>query len=164
MYRIAAISVLIYSNTLLNMKNNMKQNLQSSEFSFILKPSPIAGIGVFALHDIPKGAMVLHTKFKIRLLNTKEVPAELLSYCVHLNDEKCLGPEQFDRMEIGWYINHSDTPNIARDFVEYTNEEINSFKARPFTAIQDIKAGDEITVDYNYLAEPEHLKEEFYQK
>lgn len=136
----------------------------SSEFSFILKPSLIAGIGVFALHDIPKGAVVLHTKFKIRLLKTKDIPAELLSYCVYLNDEECLGPEQFDHMEIGWYINHSDTPNIIRKTVEYTDEEVNSFKARPFTAIQDIKAGDEITIDYNYLAEPEHLKEQYYKK
>src|SRR6266436_1564650 len=133
-------------------RNNMTTPMQSSEFSCVLKPSPIAGIGVFALHDIPKGAVILHTKFKIRLLKTKEVPAELLSYCVHLNDEECLGPEQFDRMEIGWYINHSDTPNIARNrTAEYSDQEINSFKARPFTAIRDIKAGDEITVDYNYL-------------
>lgn len=148
----------------LKKENTMKNSIQSSEFSFVLKPSPIAGIGVFAIHDIPKGAIVLTTEFRIRSLKTKDVPKELLHYCVYLNDEECLGPEHFDRMEIGWFINHSKTPNIARDFVEYATEELNSFKARPFIAIQDIKAGDEITVDYNYLAEPEALKEEYYRK
>lgn len=138
-------------------------NTQTSEFSFILKPSPIAGIGVFAIHDIPKGAIVLTTAFRIRSLKTKDVPKELLHYCVHLNDEECLGPDEFDRMEIGWYINHSQTPNIAREFVDYASEELNSFKARPFVAIQDIKAGEEITVDYNYLQEPENLKEDYYK-
>lgn len=147
----------------LSQENIMQNSLQSSEFSFILKPSPIGGIGVFATHDIPRGTLVFNTKFIIRLLKIKDVPTDLLDYCVYLNDEECLGPEKFDRMEIGWYINHSKTPNIARDFVEYTTEELNNFKSRPFVAIQKIKTGDEITVDYNYLNEPDNMKKEYYK-
>lgn len=141
----------------------MQFPLQSSEFTFILKPSPIQGIGVFATHNIPKGALLFMGKFKIRLLKSKNVPTAFKQYCVYLNDDECLGPENFDHMEIGWFIGHSKTPNIRRDSVEYTPQEINSFKARPFIAINDIKAGDEMLVDYTYLNEPEHLKEEFYK-
>lgn len=150
--------------TNLKTKENMVTPMKSSEFSFILQPSSLGGIGVFATHDIPKNSLVFNTKFKIRTLKIKDVPAPFIQFCVYLNDEDCLGPENFDHMEIGWYINHSNTPNIARKYTAYTAEEINSFKARPFVAIQDIKAGDEILVDYNYLDEPEHLKEDFYKK
>ncbi len=144
--------------------DNMKSSMPWSEFSFVLKPSPIGGVGVFATHDIPKGTILLTNSFKLRLLKIKDVPAEFIPFCVFLNDEECLCPERFDRMEIGWYINHSSVSNIAKKPFEYNSDEINNFKARPFFAIQDIKAGDEILIDYNYLNEPEHLKEDFYKK
>jgi hypothetical protein len=142
----------------------MKSGMQWSEFSFVLKPSSLGGIGVFATHDFQTGTLLLTTSFGLKLLKIKDIPDAFVQYCVHLNDEECLCPEHFDRMEIGWYINHSSAPNIARYCSEYNSEEINSFKARPFFAIQDIKAGDEILIDYNYLNEPEHLKEDFYKK
>ena len=124
--------------------------VQTTEFSFILKPSPIGGIGVFATHAIPAGSQVLSGKFLPRKMKTQDIPEEFLKYCVHLNDEECLCPRQFDRMEIGWYLNHSDNPNIMRKS-EYT-----------VFAIRDIKAGEEIFMDYNQLDEPTHLKEAYY--
>ena len=138
--------------------------MQWSEFSFVLKPSSLGGVGFFATHDIPTETILLTNSFGLRLLKIRDVPAVFIQFCVFLNDEECLCPERFDRMEIGWYINHSSTPNISKNPFEYNSEEINSFKARPFFAIQDIKAGDEILIDYNYLNEPEHLKEGFYKK
>lgn len=142
----------------------MKSSFQCTEFSFVLKSSSIEGIGVFATHDIPAGATLLNNSFALRKLKTEDVPADLIKYCVYLNDQECLCPERFDRLETGWFINHSSTPNIARTRSEYTPDEINSNKPRPFIAIKDIKAGEEILVDYNYLNEPEHLKENFYRK
>lgn len=134
-----------------------------SEFFCVIKPSPLGGVGVFATCDIHKNTQLFTNPFKIRLLKSKDIPEEFIQYCARINDTDCLCPERFDRMEIGWYINHSFEPNIARKSVEYTAKEIHREKARPFYAVRDIRAGEEILVDYTYLKEPEHLKEEFYK-
>ncbi|MES2122317.1 MAG: SET domain-containing protein-lysine N-methyltransferase [Chlamydiota bacterium] len=119
-----------------------------SEFSAILKPSTISGIGVFAIHDIDIGVQVL-PKFSPREAKISDIPAEFLSYCISLDDEKCLCPKEFDRMEIGWYLNHSKNPNVEKraDGNVYT--------------IMAIKAGEEILIDYNQFGEPENLKEPY---
>jgi hypothetical protein len=134
-----------------------------TEFSFILKPSPLGGVGVFATHDIPIGTILFaNKKHIIRRLKVSDVPSELMQYCVYINDEECLCPERFDRLEIGWYINHSATPNIARR--EQDNVLTSDVISSEFYAIKDIKAGDEIVINYNYLNEPEHLKGDYYKE
>jgi len=138
--------------------------MQTSEFSFVLKASSLEGVGVFATHDIKAGTQLLSRSFRLRKMKVKDIPAELLKYCAYISDEECLCPEQFDRMEIGWFINHSSTPNIARPSVQSSVHITQDLEARPFYAIKDIKAGDEILVDYNYLGEPENLKEDFYKQ
>ena len=60
-------------------------------------------------------------------------------------------PIDFGKMEIGWYLNHSYFPNTFH-------------KEYHFYALKDIKAGEEITIDYNDLEEPEAQKESFYKK
>lgn len=70
-------------------------------------------------------------------------------------------PERFDRMEIGWYINHSHTPNIATKRV-VQRDNMNNIKPNLY-AIREIKAGDEILMNYNDLGEPEHLKEDYFR-
>lgn len=137
---------------------------QYSEFSLVLKPSSVEGIGVFTTHDIPIGTTILTESFALRRLKNTDVPEDLIKYCTLINDEECVGPERFDRLEIGWFINHSATPNIAREPAHFSKEEIESTKPRPFVTLRDIKAGEEIFVDYNYLNEPEHLKEDYYKK
>jgi SET domain-containing protein len=123
-----------------------------TEFSFILQPSSLGGIGVFATHEIQKGTVVFTGEFTPTTRMIKDIPEPFLKYCIYLNDEECLCPERFDRMEIGWYINHSHQPNIEKD------------AEKRIFAIQDIKCGDEILIDYNYLNEPEHMKESYYIK
>lgn len=122
-----------------------------SEFSFILKPSSLGGVGVFATHDIEVGTQVFSGIFSRRKMKVEDVPSDFIKYCIFLSDEECLCPERFDRMEIGWFVNHSDQPNIAR------REGVN-------VAVHAIKAGDEILIDYNQLGEPEHLKEAYYKR
>lgn len=135
-----------------------------TEFSFILKPSPLGGVGVFATHDIPAETQVFtDNNFNLRKLKIKEVPESHIKYCIYINDEECLCPERFDRMEIGWYINHSDIPNIGRTNKIDPNTRVESMKKRNIYAIKDIKAGDEILINYNHLEEPEHLKESYYK-
>ena len=126
--------------------------MQWTEFSFILGPSQIGGLGVFATHDISKGMKIFSGTHSVRTMNTKDIPIEFLKYCIFLNDEECKCPERFDRMEIGWYLNHSKEPNVS-----ITPE-------KRMVAICDIKAGEEILLDYNELNEPEHLKEAYFKK
>lgn len=131
----------------------MSDPVNFSEFSLILKPSSLGGIGVFATHDIPSGTLLFTKTHEMRTLKAKDIPQEFIKYCIFVSDEEYICPERFDRMEIGWYINHSATPNIDYDF-----------KLCKLYAIKNIKAGDEILIDYNYLDEPEHLKENYYQR
>lgn len=146
--------------------------MQWSEFSFVLKPSPLGGVGVFATHDIPTGTLLFNQEINhtIRMLKIKDVPLEALKFCIFVNDEECLCPERFDRLEIGWYINHSDAPNVAQlhrtkfDVVKSVEDLYRNREKYRFYAIKDIKEGDEIVINYNELNEPEHLKEEFYKQ
>lgn len=121
-----------------------------TEFSFILRPSPISGIGIFATHDIPKGTRIFSGTFTQRRMKIADVPEAFHDYIVYLNDEECLAPHRFDCMEIEWYINHSDTPNISR------------LAPNHIVTIKDIKAGDEILLNYNELGEPDPMKKEYY--
>ena len=81
--------------------NQEALSMNYSEFSFILKPSPLGGIGVFATHDVPIGSLLFNKEFELRILKIKDIPKELLQYCIYINDMECLCPERFDRMEIG---------------------------------------------------------------
>lgn len=121
--------------------------MKITEFSLILKPTSNGGIGIFATHDIPAGTEVFSKMYNLRTMNPKHIPDELKKLCVLISDEECLCPERFDRMEIAWYVNHSDHPNIKR------------IEPRGCQAICDIKAGQEIVMDFNEFDEPEHLKE-----
>lgn len=127
----------------------------TTEFSFVLKPAE-HGIGVFAVHDINAGT---YLRFFGNQANSddisvirrkKDVPEFFRQYCVSQGDIlHC--PKDFGRMEIGWYINHSKTPNAYhRDYCYYY-------------ALRDIKAGEEITIDYNSLEEPKEEGQDYYR-
>jgi len=141
-----------------------KPTMHMSEFLLILRPSSLGGVGVFAVDDIPAGTILLDRQFKTRVLKTKDIPADFVKYCIHITDEICLAPEQFDRLEIGWFVNHSPTPNIAHRVAVNNPDLVNGVKVYGVYAIRDIKAGEEILIDYNSLNEPEHLKENYYIK
>lgn len=125
--------------------------MQCTEFSFILKPSIIGGVGVFATHDLPAGIRVFSAASSVRKLKVSELPQQFIKYCPMVSDEECFGPEQFDRMEIRWYLNHSHQPNVKR------------IAPGHFVTFREIKAGEEVLIDYNQFDEPEHLKEDYYK-
>lgn len=134
------------------MHSEQKAIVQWSEFSVTLKPSTLGGVGVFATHDIAEGTQVFSGKFSPVKRKIKDIPEEFIKYCVFVSDEECLSPERFDRMEIGWYLNHSDNPNVKKISDNYA------------IATRNIQAGEEILMDYNQLDEPDHLKESYYFK
>ncbi len=128
---------------------------QITEFSLMLKPSTIpgAGIGVFATHDIGKDSEIVFfpADYEFRKLPKEAIPEEFLKLTAALGDGLYLCARRFDRMEICWYLNHSDTPNI--DMIDLTR----------YRANRDIKSGEEIFMNYNQLNEPEAEKEEYYK-
>lgn len=114
--------------------------MTTSEFSFALKPSAVEGIGVFASHDIPKGTYLklFSSKEKVRKLSLAKLKNRYFHrYC--LEEGKTLfAPEDFSRMSVGWYLNHSDKPNAAHKNYRYYS-------------LRKIKTGEEIMINYNTL-------------
>jgi SET domain-containing protein len=130
---------------------------KTSELSFILKPSQ-HGVGVFTMHDIKKDTVMrlYGDSNPRRLLDKKDVPEFFRSFCADRGD-KLICPPDFGYMPVGWYLNHSNVPNT---------EPRGGYQEDGYTfyAIRDIKSGEEITIDYNTLEEPEEAKEEYYLK
>lgn len=135
-------------------KNIMSQN-KTTEFSFILKPSKY-GVGVFATHDIKKGTFLRLfgsspcSKNGSSVRKKKDVPEFFRNYCID-GGESIFCPVDFGVMPVGWYMNHSKTPNAFHKNYDYY-------------AIRDIAAYEEILIDYNTLGEHEDLRENKYYK
>lgn len=131
----------------------------TDEFSFTLKPSK-HGIGVFILHDVAEDTklMVQPNGYRARVLAKEDIPVELLTYCEARpeNDGTYFCPQDFSAMEVSWFINHSSTPNVR---LEFTNTKLSTVI---HYAARDLKAGEELLIDYNELKEPENEKEEYY--
>jgi hypothetical protein len=125
--------------------------MDDRECQVALKPSPVGGVGAFAAMPMEKGQPVFSNSVPKRLLRIQDVPEEFLKYCIFINDEECLAPERFDRLEAAWFLNHSQDPNI-----EKTHDG-------RFCALRFIPMGEELFIDYNKLGEPEHLKEFYYR-
>ena len=66
-------------------------------------------------------------------------------------------------MEVGWYLNHSAQPNMRIESYQDGQEEDCLLYVINYHIIRDIKAGEEVLIDYNDLDEPEALKEDFYK-
>ncbi len=103
-----------------------------------LAPSPIHGIGVFAIRDIPKGtrlyAQVAPRGFKISKGNLNKLFPEIREYILErwplaAKGESFAWPDCF----IQGYMNHSDEFN---------------YDLKTDTTTRDIKVGEEITENY----------------
>jgi len=111
-----------------------------------LKPSPVHGIGVFALCPIPKGCRDLFSKnvgewIKLPVADVEKLPEHSRSlvetYCLY-DDENYYVPDYgFKVMDLVNYLNHSSTPNI-----------ISVNDGEYFETLRDIAAGEELLVNY----------------
>ncbi|MBK9978347.1 MAG: SET domain-containing protein [Gemmatimonadetes bacterium] len=121
----------------------------------MLRPSPIEGIGVFAIRDIPKGCRDMFSPpgapdeyLAVPRAEIDELPAHakrlVETYCLFDTDWYWLPRDGFKRMDLSHFLNHSDTPNVA------SIEE-----GKWFEALRDIAAGEELTVDYGELVDDE---------
>ncbi len=125
--------------------------METDEFSFVLKPGKY-GIGVHAVVDITAGAklnMFGKNEQAPRTIDKDQVPVELSGLCIDLGENKLLCPNDFTKIELGWFLNHSNDPNAEhKNLIWY--------------AKRDISKGEEILIDYNSLDEPEDLKDDYY--
>lgn len=114
----------------------------------ILRPSPVAGIGVFALRDIPKGCRDMFSKpeptdrwitVPMKEVDTLPEHAQFLigNYCLFDEDNYYVPDYGFKKIELCLFLNHNDEPNVRSiDGGDY------------FEALRDIKAGEELFLYY----------------
>ena len=114
-----------------------------------LQPSPIHGIGCFAIRDISAGTDLFPRSSGEMVWIPKNSLANLSSEIAKLYEDFCVEcgdlagcPVNFSCMDVSWYPNHSDTPNAFCD----------PDKNYSFYALRDIKKGEEITLNYNTYA------------
>ncbi len=109
-------------------------------------PSSIHGIGIFAIREIPKGVNPfigcydgIDYKFSEKDLSGIHPAVRKLveDYCVKQNGYIYINASGMYRYDIGYFLNHSDNPNITT----YDN-------SRTFITTRLIKEGEEITSDY----------------
>jgi hypothetical protein len=113
----------------------------------VLRPSPIQGVGVFTTEPIGEGDHVRLWQaddWRFVSFEDAERDPELFAaretYCVTHERGYCC-PLDFHRMSIGWYMNHSDQPNVRHRADE--NYE--------YYASRNIDADEEILCDYGSL-------------
>ncbi len=119
-----------------------------------LRSSSVAGVGIFAIRDIPMGINPLKNFLKYNYIevdeklvfeNEKISPEvkDLVHDMYVIADGKLnLWEGGMNALDIGFFINSSDNPNmIAEAEGEY------------FVAARDIKKGEELFVDYGTYSE-----------
>ncbi|MEO7307326.1 MAG: SET domain-containing protein [Ferruginibacter sp.] len=127
----------------------------SSNTWVMIKPSPIEGIGVFAIRDIPTGCRDMFGKpdapgewITVSKKEIESLPehARFLvgNYCLYDDDNYFIPAAGFKKMDLSLFLNHSDTPNIISiddgDF---------------FESIKEIKRGEELLIDYGGIVDEE---------
>ena len=119
----------------------------------MLKPSPIEGIGVFAIRDIPKGCRTIFSAgigewIKVSIDEVEKLPAHsrnlVETYCLYDEENYFVPSYGFKLMDTVLYLNHSAQFNIA---------SVND--GEQFEALRDIEAGEELLVDYGSIVEVE---------
>lgn len=131
-------------------KAALLQELQADNY-VMLKPSPVHGIGVFAIRDIPKGCRSIFSKgtggwVRLSFEEVEQLPAHsrnlVETYCLYDETHYFVPDYGFKLMDLVLYLNHSSTPNIAS-----VNE------GEEFEALRDIQEGEELLVDYGSIAD-----------
>jgi SET domain-containing protein len=137
----------------------MTKNELLAELSYntyvMLKPSPIEGIGVFAVRDIPRGCRNMFSKpdpndrwVTVPKTEVEALPAHAQfmvgNYCLYDEENYFIPGDGFKKIDVSLFLNHSDIPNlISIDDGNY------------FEAVRDIRAGEELLLDYGEIVDGE---------
>ena len=112
--------------------------------------SRIHGVGVLAIRDIPTGTLVFHGESeRVTWLSrgaVRRMPKAIRALYEDFGmvwGDKIGVPPTLNMLSVGWYVNHSDSPNVE------AGED-----AR-FRALRRIRKGEELTADYRtFVDEP----------
>jgi SET domain-containing protein len=121
----------------------------------MLKPSPIEGIGVFALRAIPKGCRDMFGKpdqesewITVSKNEIEGLPAHAQflvgNYCLYDEENYFIPAAGFKKIDLSLFLNHSDEPNI-----------ISVHDGDYFETTRDIKEGEELVIDYGEIVDGE---------
>jgi SET domain-containing protein len=115
----------------------------------MIKPSPLHGIGVFAVKDIPKGKRRLFSKdiggwIELSHEEVEQLPAYskhlIHTYCLFDEDKYFVPDHGFKVMDLSLYLNHDENSNV-----------ISINHGEDFETTRDIPAGEELLIDYSEL-------------
>lgn len=135
-------------------KEELLQELAGNSW-VMLKPSPIEGIGVFALRDIPEGCRDMFSKpddasewITVSKNEVEALPAHAQflvgNYCLYDEENYFVPAKGFKKLDISLFLNHADEPNIMSvDDGDY------------FETTRDIKEGEELLIDYGEIVDGE---------
>jgi len=135
-------------------KENLLNELTNNTF-VMLRPSPVGGVGVFAIREIPKGCRSMFSNpdadekwIKISRQEMEALPTFaqdiIVNYCLFDEDAYFVPETGFKKMDLSYYLNHSDSPNI-----------ISVNEGEYFEATRDIKVNEELFLDYGTIVEGE---------
>ena len=131
-------------------KEELLHELKNETFA-ALKSSPIHGIGVFAVCDIPKECKTVFSKdtgrwIKLSMAEVEQLPAHAKEFIetYYLYDEtNYFIPDHGCKvMDMANYLNHSNTPNI-----------ISVLDGEYFETTREIATGEELLIDYGKIAD-----------
>ncbi|MBK6936215.1 MAG: SET domain-containing protein [Chitinophagaceae bacterium] len=133
-------------------KEELLNQLQTDTY-VMLKPSTVHGIGVFAIRDIPKACRTIFSQgigewIKLSFEEVGQLPEHsrnlIETYCLYDEENYFVPDYGFKLMDLVLYLNHSGDPNVV---------SIND--GEYFEALREIKAGEELLVDYGSIVEVE---------
>ena len=124
----------------MNKKDILLQQLRSHTYVMI-KPSPLHGIGVFAIRTIPKGTKNIFSEGMGEWIQVSKQEVETLpqsskdlieNHCLFDEDHYFIPEYGFKLVDLVIYLNHSEIPNVRS-----LNE------GAQFEALRDIQEGEE---------------------
>lgn len=133
-------------------KEALLKELSESTYVMI-KPSPLHGIGVFAIRDIPKGTKNIFSQgvgewIKVSKEEVDTLPQHskdlIENHCLFDEDHYFIPDYGFKLVDLVIYLNHSELPNV-----------ISLNEGEEFEALRDIASGEELLVDYGTIVESE---------
>jgi hypothetical protein len=113
-----------------------------------LRASSLHGVGVFAIRDIPENFPLFQgddlpvckvSEAEVAQIADDAIRQLYADFCP-LIDGYFIAPQNFNCLTQAWYVNHSESPNVAMD------------SSLQFTTIRAIAEGQEVTFDYRTLA------------
>ncbi len=137
-------------------RENLLKELSADTWA-VLRPSPVHGIGVFALCPIPKGCRTIFSANKgewirVPITDIEKLPEHsrnlVETYCLYDETHYFVPDYGFKVMDLVNYLNHSSTPNL----VSVNDGEY-------FEAIRDIEAGEELFVNYGEIVDTEEYRD-----